>query len=145
MNSEDAEEIMKTFVYLILLAMTALSASALAAKPTPKQDTGLPATGRTVGGPGVYTGAMGTSEIYQLVPLNGFIYTPCITVSNQGSATATLRADYPGGEPFISTVPSGGTGTACFEDDEQPPTKFSLECADGAGQCLVYWRLDSLR
>jgi hypothetical protein len=142
---DEEEVIMKSFIYLILLAVTAMSASALAAKPTPEQETGLPATGRTVGGPGVYTGAMGTNQIYQLVPLDGWINTPCITVSNKGTATATLQAEYPGGEPFTSTIPSGGTSTACFEDDVQPPTKFSLECTDGAGQCLVYWRLDSLQ
>ena len=138
---------MKSFFYLIFLAATVNSASALAAKPVPEQETGLPPTGRTVGGPGVYTGNDGTNVIYQAVPLTSSIFTPCVTISNIGSVIVNLEARYPEGdrEPYYTTHNPGSTGTVCFEDDEQPPVALLMHCQDGAGGCRVFWRLDSYR
>lgn len=138
---------MKSIFYLILLAAVAISASAHAAKPAPEQEAGLPVTGRTVGGPGVYTGVDGTNFIYKTVPPNSWIFTPCVTISNKGSVFVNLEARYPEGvhEPFYTTHPPGSTETVCFEDDVQPPVALLLHCRDGAGGCLVFWRLDSNR
>jgi hypothetical protein len=146
-NSQDEEETMKSIIYLIFLAMTALSAGALAVKPVPEQETGLPVTGRTVGGPGVYTGVDGTNFIFKTVPPNSWIFTPCTTISNKGSTIVNLEARYPEGdrEPYYTTHPPGSTETVCFEDDEQPPVALLLHCQDGAAGCLVFWRLDSYR
>lgn len=139
---------MKSLIYIILLAMTALSASALAVKPAPEQESGLPVTGRTVGGPGVFTGVAGTNYIYKTVPPNSWIFTPCATISNKGSVNVNLEARYPEGDSatYYTTHPPGSTETVCFEDDEQPPVALLLHCQDGGSEgCLVFWRLDSYR
>ena len=127
---------------VIALIAIALSANAFAARP--EQEAGLPVTGRTVGGPGVYTAeGEGTNVIYRVVPLNSWIFTPCVTINNKGSATAHLEARYPEGDPYDIPYPPGSTATVCFEDDEQPPTALLLFCEDGGGECRVFWRLDS--
>jgi hypothetical protein len=139
---------MKLLIYLIILAMTAFSASALAVKPAPEQETGLQVTGRTVGGPGVFTGVAGTNFIYKTVPPNSWIFTPCATISNKGSVIVNLEARYPEGDSatYYTTHPPGSTETVCFEDDEQPPVALLLHCQDGGSEgCLVFWRLDSYR
>jgi len=136
---------MNVWIASTLFAALMMAVNAFAAKPQPQPAEVLPATGHTVGGPGLYIDAPGTSQVLQVVPLSGYIFTPCITVSNKGSAAATLEARYPSSEPFVTTFASGSTGTACFEDDAQPPTEILLDCADGVGECKVFWRLDSLR
>lgn len=93
----------------------------------------LPVGGRTIGGPGFWTG---NDPSIGFPAYAGPLATVCVTVTNVGANPVKFAAI--GGVPGGDLALSGETVTKCVADTES----VRLLCETGAGTCRAYWRVD---
>jgi len=93
----------------------------------------LTAGGRTIAGPGIWTG--------DPQRISAFVNPPrpvCVTTHNLGVATATVRIDLEVGGSHTTDIRRDETRTLCVRDESD----FVLYSCQEGQVCKVLWRVD---
>ena len=116
----------------IVLLVLVLIAAVLAAGPAvagKKSGAPLPATGKTIGGPGGATVDSIDNTLWEIK--GGATRDICVTLKNEASVSSRIEVN-----SAILEVPPGETRTLCGEGK----TRFWSNCFDEA--CRIQWRVD---
>jgi hypothetical protein len=104
--------------------------------PTPESIKVFSAGGKTIGGPGDFTGPCGSeTEI-----LHAGTKPVCVTVENTGDCQLSVVLLDSGGAPLTrDTVAKGAAKTSC---SDKPVFSIHITCSAGNGTCRFRWRID---
>jgi hypothetical protein len=131
---------------LVVMGRLLLPASALAQvvpspspTATPESTKVFSAGGKTIGGPGDFSGPCDNTP---RVILSGGSKAACATVENTGDCDLlVLLKDSKGVVVGMATIPPGTAQTAC--SDKKVVASISITCSMKAGKtCSYRWRID---